>query len=411
MPTFSPGMTDELDAELRDAAATCRGLMDAYLTFGHEYQHGEVIQQLYSDLLEFVNFRMETADSCLLLVEHQRVADALGLCRSLLENYLLLKLMCRGTKYFQLQNFDKLTEGQFKTKIKELQEELAAKRAEGTTHWLEVRGYPRPPRRHAMYVAEGLKDDNEEGFTVPLHYFQFREFHPETMRLKDENYFVYYEPPEDLKQKRKDFVQQETFRYKHYLSYDALLVSLELNGLADDATQARIEAHYTFLGRFLHPTHEAARDLHELANVHYGQPEIGMSGRYTRTAMLLALVYVCHILADILDEVAGLFEGAPKKYITNPGTQTIRRVASEARERFDYFWFIYNDPTKYDKYIYAIHHVSNDDLQSYGGYEGVPNNLVAFNQHIYGQFQAALGSWSNQKCGVYESPLRRQLRP
>ena len=48
---------------------------------------------------------------------------------------------------------------------------------------------------------------------------------------------------------------------------------LELNGLADDPLQARIEAHYTFLSKFLHPTHNAARDLHEHANVPHNPDE------------------------------------------------------------------------------------------------------------------------------------------
>ena len=40
--------------------------------------------------------------TCLLLIEKGKIADALGLSRSLLEHYLLLMLMSRGRKYPKL---------------------------------------------------------------------------------------------------------------------------------------------------------------------------------------------------------------------------------------------------------------------------------------------------------------------
>jgi hypothetical protein len=404
---YGVGVPEPIDAEIRDAEATARALLDAYVAFGGQYRFGEVHQWAYSEILEFVNFRMESADSCLLLASRNRVGDALGLCRSLLENYLLLKLICRGTKAFRLQDFSSLTDGQFKVKVRELQMANEAARELGKDAWLEIRAYPRPPKRHVMLVFEGLRSENEPGFLVPLHYFQFKEFQPEAMRLNAARYFVFYETPPEVEKAQAKHREGETYRYRHYLSYDALLECLALNRLASDAEQARIDAHYTFLGKFLHPTHEAARELHDGSNVHDGQPRIGMQTRYSKAAVMLAHVYVIHLIADILDEVAQLFETAPKKYIPEPGTDAIRRAAREARKRFDYFWLIYNEAPLYDRWLFAIHHVSDDELEAYGGLAGVPTEVVSFHQGIYSHFKDALGGWNNQRCGAYASPLAR----
>src|SRR5690348_2420620 len=103
-----------LDREIARVNEHSRNLLNTYLGWGQKITSGEAENTLYSDLLDFVNFRLETVDTCLLLIEQQKIADALGLCRSILENYMLLMLMCRGHRYFRLQNLDNKTEGEFK---------------------------------------------------------------------------------------------------------------------------------------------------------------------------------------------------------------------------------------------------------------------------------------------------------
>jgi len=184
------------------------------------------------------------------------------------------------------------------------------------------------------------------------------------------------------------------------------LQCLELNGLADDAMQARIEAHYTFLGKFLHPTHNAARELHKNANVHDGQTRIGMGQAYTEAAVLLACLYLCYILAATLEEAAGLFERAPAKYMANPGTTGLRAAMSRVAAEFPYFWFLSNDPPLYVRSNYCIHHATDGELEAWGGYANVPHGRVPFDQHIYAHLQHALADCRNIRCGEYRSPLR-----
>lgn len=241
-----------LDTEIAKVNYHSRSLLNEYLKWGQKIRLGQIDNTLYSDLIDFVNFRLETADTCLLLIEKEKVADALGLCRSLLENYLLLVLMCRGHKFFLLQNLEDNTKADFNAYFLSKQQELEKQKKEGNTSWLGVEKYSLA-KQHLIYTFEGLRDEVEPNFRIPMHFFEFQEFHPETMRLRDENYFDYYPPSSDIIEAQKKHKQEVALKHRLYLSYGALLKCLELNGIADKAVQTRIEAHYTFLGSIYIP--------------------------------------------------------------------------------------------------------------------------------------------------------------
>ncbi|MBK3645934.1 hypothetical protein [Streptomyces sp. MBT33] len=398
-------MSAVLDQEIQRVNSATRAMIDAYCQWNGKIETGEIEYSLYGDLLEFVNFRIETADSCLLLLEHNKVADSLGLCRPLLENYLIFMLMCRGHKFFQLQDLsgEALTEGQFKARVKEAQEELEKLKDAGTAQYIDVKRYPRAKHR-IMYVFEGLKDKDDPTHIVPLHFFQFQDFNPELMRLKEDKYFQYYEHSKETKKVIQGHVEAEAWRYKYYLAYDALLHNLEINDIIDAGGIARIEAHYTFLGKFVHPTKDAARDLHERSNWHSRHTGIGIAQPYEGQAKLLAALYLCHLVAGLLNEIAALIEKAPSKYITDAGTEDVRRATACASDDFGYFWFLFNKPPRYDRFNYCVHHATQDQVNGWGGYENVPIELVSFNKDIYGNFKNALNS-QRTVLYTYQSPL------
>ena len=99
---------------------------------------------------------METAHTCLQLIAPDKIADALGLCRALLKNYLLFRLMCRGHKYIRIQDKSILKEGEFRKFLAEKQAELVEAQKNGTAIYLTVKKYPRMQRR-VMYVFEGSR--------------------------------------------------------------------------------------------------------------------------------------------------------------------------------------------------------------------------------------------------------------
>src|SRR6266567_734724 len=132
--TSNQGTTDSLPSEIARVNQLTRSMIDEYVSWRSKILHGEIDQFMYSEMLDFVNFRIETADSCLLLIEHGKIADSLGLSRSLFENYLLLMLMCRGTKYFKLRDLSSsMNEAEFKAYFEEQKAELRQKQVDGKT--------------------------------------------------------------------------------------------------------------------------------------------------------------------------------------------------------------------------------------------------------------------------------------
>ncbi|MFD0882988.1 hypothetical protein ACFQ08_00185 [Streptosporangium algeriense] len=398
-------MNDRITVEALRVNEHTRAMLAEYIGWGSKIEAGEARQWIYNELIEFVNFRMETADTCMQLIEHGKVADALGLCRSLLENYLLFMLICRGRKFFRLEDRTDLTEGRFKNYLAEQQEKLRVEQEAGTAQRLSVEKYSRA-KRHLMHVFEGLKAEGVAEIVIPVHYFYFQKFRPEVMRLKRGEYFEYVEYSPDTEKVLQGHQKDAIAVYKHYLSYDALLTCLELNDLADHAAIARIEAHYTFLGQFLHPTNNAARDLHVDSNRHDGKPAIGMVASYSSEARLLAALYVCYLVAGYLDEIAHLHENAPKAYIAEPGTGQLRRLAGEVPKKYSYFWFLFNDPPLYDKFIHCINRATEEEWKIYGHYANAPNDRIMFNQHIYEQLKQALKGWRNARVGTYTPPIQ-----
>jgi hypothetical protein len=183
-------MSTPIETAIARADELARVMIDEYAGWRGKLAYGPELHAMYMDTFAFVNFRVETADTCLLLIRNGRVADSLGLCRSLLENHLLFMLMCRGTKLFKLEDLTTLTDGQFKQRLAERKAELAELQAVGKTSCLAVEKYPKA-KRHLMYVFHGYKSPDPElpDFMIPEHYFHFRQFRPESLRLNDDNYF------------------------------------------------------------------------------------------------------------------------------------------------------------------------------------------------------------------------------
>lgn len=392
-------------AEATRVTAHSRRMIEEYVTWGSKIRIGEIQQGMYDEILDFVNFRVETAASCLLLIEHRRLADALGLCRSLLENYLLLMLMCRGRKFFRLQSLEGKTTAEIKKALGDEQAKLAAAHEAGEQlSRLEVRAHPRFSKL-LMHVFEGLTGKDESDFIVPVHYFHHQDFDPQVMRLKEEDYFSYFDSRPNVAKARKEHRKDAQGLYRYFLSYDALIDCLRLNDLLDDSAEVRLEAHYTFLGKYLHPTHEAGRRLRDQNNYYLGGTGVGIPQHYSDVAVLLASVYVACCLSGVLGEAASLIESAPTRYIADAGTGSLRAVVDQVPKEFAYFWFIFNEAPLWDKYKYATYQATNEELARLGHYSQVPSSLIRFDQDIYGHLRDALSGCHNSRCGTYRSPV------
>lgn len=387
-----------------------RAMMTEYAAWGGRIRHDGTQLLTQGQLLEYANLRMETADGCLLLIENDRIADSLGLSRSLLEHYLLFMLMCRGERYFQLRDLtaEKLSAEQFEDRLRREQIELLELQLLGETDCIEVKPYPRA-KDHLMYVFEGMKNEGEPAVVHPVHLVHFQEFRPESLRRKAGNFFQFHghdfhgHDPEP-RRAAAGGATPDARRFQHYLTYDALLHSLEMNRLIDAGATARIGAHDAFLGTFVHPTHDAVQDLHDRNTQRGAGTGIGLGSAYSKASKLLASLYVCHLVAGLLDEAASLVESASPGYVTAPATEDIRALTAQVSREFGYFWFLLNEPPLYDRFRYCVDHATPEEVQQWGGYEHVPAARVPFNPRIYANFQTPLNG-IHADLYRYESPL------
>lgn len=402
-----------LEQEIEAALSMFEELANAYTRLNETTQTGEISQGLYFDLTRYANLRVETASTVVLLARNERVADALGLCRSLLEHTLLLRLMVRGRKYIQLGDPKERTPSELRAAVKEAKQTLAEMKERGEgLDVVDVRAYPRGGTSRLMWVREGLTNADEPDFYVSWHYFLFQDFRPEVLRLPDDGQALYmpknYSGAKRLKESLAKQRAETKLRYDYYLSWSALLENLVVNGLVTREETQRIESHYTYLGQFLHPTDRAAQDLHEHGSIRSGHTGVGLGQRYDRRAVLLTALYAVWLLRGVANEIVWMLDTAPKRYISDPGTANLHRLIDAVPVRFEYFWFIDNDAPLWDRFNHAVHRATDDELAEAGGYAGLPTKGIHFTWNPYEHLKTALNGWSNARVGVYRSPLDSQ---
>lgn len=147
------------------------------------------------------------------------------------------------------------------------------------------------------------------------------------------------------------------------------------------------------------------RALHNDDNHHDGRPAIGMTSTYRKSAELLANGYVCYLVAGLLSEIAGLFEDADPKYVTNPGTQDLRARIADVEKTIPYFWFLFNAAPAYDRFNWSVHYATDEELKAWGSYRNAPSERIPFNQHIFSNFETGLSGWNNARVGIYDGIL------
>lgn len=404
-------MTERIEQEVAFALDFLDRLLVAWTEIGQYQKPGSIAQMMYSDIVEYANLRLETASSLSILVRQSRISDALGLSRSLLEHALLLRLLTKGNRYFELgPEVPNRSRSEFKKVLAEKRAELADLHAKGeAADCIRVDRYPRG-RDRLMWVYEGLKNADEPYFVVPIHYFHYKEFRPKAMRLDNNEYFdsvpsSYRQLSSGRSKAMQKHKDEAGFRYRFFLSYDALLICLGINDLASPEEVKRIEAHYTFLGQFLHPTNRASRQLHENANNHVGGFHVGIAQAHEPVSRLLAALYAAHLTAMVVSEVADMFETAPSRYISEPGTKEVRKLLAEFERRFDYFWFVFNDAPLYDRWIFGVNEASDDDLKAAGGYPGLATESIKFDAGIFEHLRRTLTPWGNSRVGPYLPPF------
>lgn len=393
METENP---DLLDREIDKVVYSLQQLLMEYTNLGSKVKTGEVHNTYFDEIFEFVNLRMESVDSAKTLLEIGRVSDALSLCRPLLEQYLLFKLICRGHKYYRLQNFN--DKNLYKWKLSEAKE----KSKDPEVPYVKAKKHGRS-KQTIQYEFEGLKYDDPDSLRITFHYFLYQEHNPQAQNLRVWDYYSAIPIDEDFQKALEDNHKNAKFVYKSYLSYSSIKDCLLMNNLSSKRTEQMIDAHYTFLGHFIHPSNRVSRSLHLRSNVHEGNTGIGLSNSYSRESILLAYLYLLNLAQGLIEECVYVLDAAPKKNIESFDSGLCKELLREQRDQFSYFWFLSHQAPAFDKFRTLG---KFRDPKAYSeNYLEVPDAKVPFDYDVYGRFVNSRMSWTTMNGVEYKSPL------
>lgn len=385
-----------LSAEIALAKNHLDNLLDAYVQLSKSIQTGEVHNTFFDDLNEFVNLRMQTVKSAVFLLERNCVADALSLCRPILEHLLLFKLMTRGSRYFKIQTF-KSTSG-YKAGLSSAKDRLR----NGRVQYVDVRKHP-SRKNSLVYIFEGLQSNQEEPFLIPLYYFLYQNYDPKSHKLKIWKYFNPITVDKELIKAFKKHKQESQDANNNYLSYRALLDGLHINRLFSDRTEMQINAHYTFFGNFLHPTNRAVRDLHLQNNVFESATGIGLGKPFSPSSVLLGYLYLLYFAVELVGDLLSIYTGAPKKYIHKIDDSKIAPLLQSVTTTFGYFWFVGEKAPDYDKFRTAC----GKRARKNSSWRNISDGSVSFDYNIHERLKNAITGWQNPVWGQYPNPIDR----
>ncbi len=372
------------------------------VTLHEQIKHGKVSYSLYSDYFEIANYQLGSLDSVMLLANNKRYREAFVVLRTELEHMMLFKLMTRGNRYFLL--FKKYKGDSDEVAIQKLNKQIAEDKRNGKkTSALRAAKYPTDGVVKVIYQGPFVNGERRKGNLVPYYLNLYKNFDPEAAFLNEGDYFRYLHQTlarVDIANKRK---AENKYLYTHYMSYRALLHSLQLNRLFTKPQITRLEAHYNFLSEFTHPTEKSMERI-KVRNSHNSNVQSLDEIREDHpTLRLLASLYAGYMAASFAEDLIYILKNAPKKYIAGFEPVELQQSIDKFYKLTDYFWFIQNGPHDYDKFYYCVHY--GDRVALGGDYRRVDPKRVTFNKNILDRLKRLQGGWDNAAWNKYRPPF------
>ena len=305
-------------------------MLELSSSFRKRIEFAETSRLTESDALRLFESQVRIFESIHDLVRKERYMEAFILNRTVFENYFLISLILKGTKYklkYKVSiNPNETAKGAYERLAKKLKKQCAEGRKDIVSF--------RPINKHKSIeiVHKGLFSEAGDQI-IPVYYFVFNEYDPirhRVGRIKSISSKELF--PEILGkwQKRHEAL------YKTYLGFRNVLEAALLNDLITNEQMERVLVHYNFLSMFTHLT----KTGYELA-VDWD--------RKRHFLLELNLLYVLRILRLYLLLLIDFFS------ITEHRIRNLEQLISfldKIDEQYDYFWFIFNEPSEYDIWHY-----------------------------------------------------------
>lgn len=302
-------------------------ILELSSNFRKRIEYAEATWDTEMEALRLFESQVRTCQTIRDLVKGEKYAEAFILNRTVLENYLLICLILKGTKYVL----------KYKVPVEHGETAKAAydrlvKKLEGRKDIISFRpskNYGRIEIVHrGLYPTEGDR-------LIPVYHFVFQRYDPVSHWVGKIKSIVSKDFSPDITAK---WQKTHESLYKTYFGFNNLLQAAALNEILSDEQMEKVRVHYNFLSAFTHLT-KMGFDLN--------MPYEGW--RHIHYLMELNILYVLRILRLYLLLLIEFF--ARTQHTINDVDQLVADL-DEIGKKYDYFWFIFNKPSEYDYWEY-----------------------------------------------------------
>jgi hypothetical protein len=285
-----------------------------------------------SDALSLFESQIEIMETIKDLVNKNRYIESFILNRTIFENYFFIFLMLKGTKYIRRYKIAIKSNETPKQAYNKIKEELEKQLIEGRKDIFSFKPVKKFTEIEVTHIGRFSPDMDK---IIPNYYFVFQEYDPIRHRIdKIKSIALKDLFPEHLIK----WQQTHAYIYNMYLGFENVLNACILNGFINKEQKNRVKVHYNFLSSFTHLTKKCfdfTNSFELRRNRHY--------------LIELNLLYILRILRLYLLLMIDFFSN------TNHKICDIKRFLNHIDKignKYDYFWFIFNQPTEYDFWRY-----------------------------------------------------------
>lgn len=284
------------------------------------------------------------------LRENYSYASIFPVIRELYENFWFIHLAMNGVKHYK---YFKAKKGHDINAIySRWLNEFQIAHAKGEMK--DVLGIHLEGRIKITYLGARIKFEGKEtNEIIPIYYFLFRDYNPiEAYVGKQKKIIEKYLTPPHLFNR---FVLPNKNLSKDYFEFQhGIIPHLLLNNLITEKQKQRVIIHYNFLSLWSHPN-----------KISFSETENNFDFRGNKTENpymdRLVLLYIGHLAKMFMSSFLEFLKRQEKeKKISKPDESKLKEVI-EKIDNFEsissYFWFIYNNPSRFYKYDYAIHKI------------------------------------------------------
>jgi hypothetical protein len=296
-------------------------------TFRDRIEYAKNVWEKENKALNLFESQVQLCETIRDLVKAERYTEAFILNRTVFENFFLISLILKGSKYVLRYNIPVKPGENPREAYNRLTKEL-----EGRKDIVAFK--PLKKYRKIEVVRKGLYTKKGDKLT-PVYYFVFKEYDPITHRVgKIKSITSKDFSPEVV----ANWQKEHESLYKACFGFENIVKAAVLNDIITEEQAERVRVHYNFLSAFTHLTNMGFSMIHSYetqANKHY--------------LMELNLLYVLSLLRFYLLLLIDFFS---KTEHSIKDINYIIELLNEQEKRYSYFWFIYNKPSEYDYWKY-----------------------------------------------------------